>query len=51
MERKAYSDMYCVKPAEIMAYMEKVFISKVFMPVLSTVMKDRSEILDGKRIV
>jgi hypothetical protein len=41
LERKAYASLYCVKPSEIMSYMERIFISKVFMPVLSTVMKDR----------
>ena len=41
MESKVYKDMYCVKPSQVMAYMEKTFISKVFMPVLSSIMKDR----------
>jgi hypothetical protein len=33
--------MYSVKPPDVMAYMEKTFISKVFLPVMSTIMKDR----------
>ena len=47
LPRKAYKSQFCMEPSKILQYFEKRYISKVFMPLLSAVMKDKKVVLES----
>ena len=46
LPRKSYKEKYCISPSQILDYFERRYISKVFMPLLSSVMKDKKLVLE-----